>query len=82
MSEQNAAGGNDESVPAVGDVRFEHGLMLTFDGTAWLPVERIADNGEFQINRMISPSADSRAGADRGAAAADPSADADTSAGE
>jgi hypothetical protein len=45
MTEQAAVGGGNEGTPGLGDVRFEGDELLTFDGTSWVPVARVADTG-------------------------------------
>jgi hypothetical protein len=52
MSEQAAAGGGNEGAPALGDVCFEGGQLLTFDGTSWVPLARAADGGQRDVFRL------------------------------
>jgi hypothetical protein len=43
MSGQAATGGANEGAPSLGDVRFEDDVLLTFDGTSWIQMARVAD---------------------------------------
>jgi hypothetical protein len=52
MSEQAAAGGGNEGAPALGDVCFEGGQLLSFDGKSWVPMARAADGGPGGVFRL------------------------------
>jgi ankyrin repeat protein len=53
MSEQAGVGGGNEGAPALGDVCFEGGQLLTFDGTSWVPLARAADGGQRDVFRLV-----------------------------
>ena len=50
MSEQAAPGGGNEGAPSLGDVRFEDDVLMTFDGTSWIPMTQIPDT---DTNRFL-----------------------------
>ena len=66
MSEQSAAGGGNEGAPALGDVCFEGGQLLTFDGTSWVSMARAADTGPgaVEVFRLAPGAAKSEPAAD------------------
>jgi hypothetical protein len=90
MSEQAAPGGANEGAPELGDVRFEGDVLLTFDGTSWIPMARSADTGgnSFLFRKITAPPPSGPAPAARSeperstalAAADDPAGSADSDA--
>lgn len=65
MNDHAGPGAGDETSPTLGDVRFDGGRMLTYDGHTWVPVVRVHDTGPRAVIRAIDyPEDDAKAAGD------------------